>query len=74
MPTLSVHLPAPLYKKVRAAAKRAKQRPSQFARCAVEKELLRAPPAVTMGALAGTARLSPGFDPAAPVFRDDDWE
>ena len=74
MPTLSVHLPAPLFKKVRAAAKRSKQKPSQFARKAVENELLRMPPALTMGALAGTASLAHDYDPAAPVFRDDDWE
>jgi hypothetical protein len=74
MPTLSMHLPAPLYKKVRAAAKRAKQRPSQFARGAVENELRRMPPASTMGALAGTASLVPGYDPVAPVFDDGDWK
>ena len=74
MPTLSVHLPAPLFKKVRAAAKRSRQKPSQFARKAVENELLRMPPALTMGALAGTASLARDYDPAAPVFRDDDWE
>ena len=73
MPTLSVHLPAPLYKRIRAAARRAKQKPSQFARKAVENELLRTPPALTMGALAGTASLSRDYDPAAPVFRDDEW-
>jgi hypothetical protein len=74
MPTLSMHLPEPIYKKVRAAARRAKQKPSQFARRAVENELLRTPPAVTMGALAGTAKLARNYDPAAPVFPDDDWE
>ena len=74
MPTLSVHLSAPLYKKVRAAAKRAKQKPSQFARKAVENELQRMPPALTMGALAGTACLAPGYDPVAPVFADSDWQ
>ena len=74
MPTLSMHLPAPLYKKVRAAAKRAKQRPSQFARKAIENELLRTPPALTMGALAGTASLAHDYDPSAPVFGDGDWE
>jgi len=45
MPTLSMHLPAPLYKKVRAAARRTKQKPSQFARQAIEHELRRVPPA-----------------------------
>jgi hypothetical protein len=74
MPTLSVHLPTPLYKKVRAAAKRAKQKTSQFARKAVENELQRMPPALTMGALAGTASFAPGYDPAAPVFDDGDWK
>ena len=74
MPTLSGHLPAPIYKKVRTAARRAKQKPSQFARRAVENELLRTPPAVTMGALAGTAKFAPGYDPVAPVFLDNDWE
>jgi len=74
MPTLSVHLPVPLYRKVRAAAKRAKQKPSQFARRAVENELLRLPPAVTMGALVGMAKLAQDYDPAAPVFPDDEWE
>ena len=74
MPTLSMHLPAPLYKKVRAAARRTKQKPSQFARQAIEHELRRVPPAVTMGALVGTASLAPGYDPAAPVFDDSDWQ
>jgi hypothetical protein len=74
MPTLSVHLPAPIYKRVRAAAKRAKQKPSQFARKAVENELRRQPPALTMGALVGTATIGPGYDPVAPVFSDDDWK
>ena len=74
MPTLSVHLPAPIYRKVRAAAKRAKQKPSQFARRAVENELLRTPPSVAMGALVGTAKLAPDFDPTAPAFGDDEWE
>ena len=74
MPTLSTHLPAPLYKKVRAAARRAKQKPSQFARKAIENELLRTPPAVTMGTLAGTASLARDYNPAAPVFSDDDWQ
>ena len=74
MPTLSVHLSAPLYKKVRAAAKRTKQKPSQFARKAVENELRRMPPALTMGALSGTASLAPSYDPAAPVFDDGDWQ
>ena len=74
MPTLSVHLSAPLFKKVRAAAKRTKQKPSQFARKAVENELRRMPPALTMGALAGTASLVPGYDPVAPVFDDSDWQ
>jgi hypothetical protein len=74
MPTLSMHLPAPLYKKVRAAAKRTRQKPSQFARKAVENELLRTPPALTMGALAGTASLAQNYDPTAPVFGDADWE
>jgi hypothetical protein len=74
MPTLSIHLPAPIYRKVRAAARRAKQKPSQFARRALENELLRTPPTVTMGALSGTARLAPNYDPVAPVFLDDDWE
>jgi hypothetical protein len=74
MPTLSVHLPAPIYKRVRAAAKRAKQKPSQFARRAVENELRRQPPALTMGALVGTAKLAPDYDPAAPVFDGGDWE
>ena len=73
MPTLSVHLSAPLYKNVRAAAKRAKLKPSQFARKAVENELRRMPPAVTMGALVGAASLAPGYDPVAPVFDDGDW-
>jgi hypothetical protein len=73
MPTLSVHLPAPLYNKVRAAARRAKQKPSQFARRAVENELQRTPPAVTMGALRGTARVAGDYDPTAPVFPDDHW-
>jgi hypothetical protein len=74
MPTLSVHLPPPLFKKVRAAAKRAKLKPSQFARKAVENEFRRMPPALTMGALVGTASLAPGYDPAAPVFDDSDWQ
>jgi hypothetical protein len=74
MPTLSVHLSAPLYKNVRAAAKRAKLKPSQFARKAVENELRRMPPALTMGALVGTASLAPGYDPVAPVFDDSDWQ
>jgi hypothetical protein len=74
MPTLSVHLSPPLYKKVRAAAKRAKLKPSQFARKAVENEFRRMPPALTMGALVGTASLAPGYDPAAPVFDDSDWQ
>ena len=73
MPTLSVHLTPPQYKKVRAAARRAKQNPSQFARRALENELRRTPPAVTMGALVGTARLAADYDPAAPVFPDDHW-
>jgi hypothetical protein len=29
---------------------------------------------VTMGALAGTAKFAPGYDPVAPVFLDNDWE
>jgi predicted transcriptional regulator len=73
MPTLSMHLPAPLYKKVRAAARRAKQKPSQFARQAIEHELRRVPPAVTMRALAGTASLAADYDPAAPVIPLEDW-
>jgi predicted transcriptional regulator len=73
MPTLSIHLPAPLYKKVRAAARRSKQRPSQFARQAIEHELRRVPPDVTMRALAGTARLASDYDPAAPVIPLGDW-
>jgi hypothetical protein len=73
MPTLSVHLTMPQYRKVRAAARRAKQKPSQFARRALENELRRMPPVVTMGALAGSARLAANYDPAAPVFSDDDW-
>ena len=74
MPTLSMHLPALLYKKVRAAARRTRQKPSQFARKAIENELLRVPPALTMGALAGTASLARDYDPTAPVFCDDDWK
>jgi hypothetical protein len=73
MPTLSVHLPAPLYKKVRAAARRAGQKPSQLARQAIERQLQHTPPAVTMGALLGTAKLASAYDPVAPVFADDDW-
>jgi metal-responsive CopG/Arc/MetJ family transcriptional regulator len=73
MPTLSMHLPAPLYKKVRAAARRSKQKPSQFARQAIEHELRRVPPAVTMRALAGTASLVPDYDPVAPVIPSEDW-
>ena len=73
MPTLSMHLPAPLYKKVRSAARRAKQNPSQFARKAIENELLRLPPAVTMGALIGTASLAADYDPTAPVIPAEDW-
>lgn len=74
MPTLSMHLPTPLYKRVRAAAKRAGQKPSQFARQAVEHQLLRSPPALTMGALVGTASLARDYDPTAPVFGDGDQE
>ncbi len=74
MPTLSIHLPKPVYVKVRAAARRAKQKPSQFARKALENELQRTPPAVTMGALAGTAKISSDYDPVAPVFHDEDWK
>lgn len=74
MPTLSIHLPSPVYAKVRAAARRAKQKPSQFARKALEKELQRVPPTVTMGALVGTAKVSSDYDPVAPVFHDDDWK
>lgn len=73
MPTLSLHLPDPLFKKVRAAARRSKQKPSQFARQAIEHELRRIPPAVTLGALAGTASLSPDYDPVAPVIPLEDW-
>ena len=43
-------------------------------RKAVENELLRTPPALTMGALAGTASLAHDYDPTAPVFGDGDWE
>jgi hypothetical protein len=73
MPTLSMHLPAPLYKKVRAAARRTKQKPSQFARQAIEHELRRVPPAVTLGALAGTASLVRDYNPVAPVIPVEDW-
>ena len=73
MPTLSMHLPAPLFRKVRAAARRTKQKPSQFARQAIEHELRRGPPSVTMRALAGTASLAPDYDAAAPVIPFEDW-
>jgi hypothetical protein len=73
MPTLSVHLPALLYKKVRAAARRTKQKPSQFARQAIERELRLVPPTVTMGSLAGTAKLAADYDPVAPVIALEDW-
>jgi hypothetical protein len=73
MPTLSLHLPVPLFRKVTAAARRTKQKPSQFARQAIEHELRRLPPAVTMGALTGTASLVPEYDPVAPVIPLEDW-
>jgi hypothetical protein len=74
MSTISFHAPPALYKKFSAAARRSRVNPSQFARLAVEEKLQRLPPKVTYGSMAGTALLSPDFDPAMPVIPESDWK
>ena len=74
MPTISFHAPPALYRKFSAAARRQRVNPSQFARAAVEEKLLRVPPALTQGFLAGTATLADEFDPEKPVFPGDEWK
>ena len=74
MPTISFHAPSALHRKFISAARRGRLNPSQFARAAVEEKLLRMPPAVTRGFLAGTAALAADFDPEKPVFSSSDWK
>ncbi len=73
MPTLSIHLPSALDKKLRKTAKRLKQKPAQFARRAIEHELAQTSPAVTMGFMKGTATIAADYDPTAPVIPLEDW-
>lgn len=74
MPTLSIHLPVALHKKVKATARRLKQKPSQFALIPLEHELAKTPPAVTLGFMKGTFSIAPDYNPAATVIPPKDCE
>jgi len=74
MPTVSFHAPPALFKKFSSAARRNRVRPSQFVREAVEEKLQHEQKNTGYGFLAGTATISPDFDPSEPVFPESDWK
>jgi hypothetical protein len=74
MPTLSFHAPDPLAKRLRRGAKAAKLPLSAYVTATVERGLAAEPPKVALGALAGTAVLAAGYDPARPAIPAADWK
>ncbi len=74
MPTLSFHASEPLARRLRQRAKACKVPLSAYVAATVERGLAHEPPKVSLGALAGTATLAGGFNPAAPVIPAQDWE
>ena len=73
MPTLSFHATEPLSRRLRQRAKAAKLPLSSYLAETVERGLAFEPPRVVLGALAGTATLAAGYDPAAPVIPAREW-
>ena len=73
MPTLSFHAPEPLSRRLRQRAKAAKLPLSAYLAATVERGLAFEPPKTALGAMAGTAKLAAGYDPAAPVIPASDW-
>jgi hypothetical protein len=73
MPTLSFHATEPLSRRLRQRAKAAKLPLSAYLAETVERGLTFEPPKVVLGAMAGTAKLAVGYDPAAPVIPSHEW-
>ena len=73
MPTLSFHTTEPVARRLRQRAKAAKLPLSAYIAATIERGLAFEPPKVSLGALAGTATLAAGYDPAAPVIPSQDW-
>lgn len=73
MPTLSFHASSPLARRLKQRAKAAKVPLSSYLAATVERGLAHEPPKISLGALAGTAEISPDYDPAAPVFPPKEW-
>ena len=68
MPTLSFHASEPVARRLRQRAKAAKVPLSSYLAETVERGLAYEAPKVSLGALAGTARMVSDYDPSAPVL------
>jgi hypothetical protein len=73
MPTLSFHATEPLARRLRQRAKAAKVPLSSYLAATIERGLAFEPPRVSLGALAGSAAIAAGYDPAAPVIPANEW-
>jgi hypothetical protein len=73
MPTLSFHATEPLARRLRQRAKAAKVPLSSYLTETIARGLEFEPPKVSLGALAGTAKIAADYDPVAPVIPRKEW-
>ena len=74
MPTLTLKVSTEFKTRLTRAARKRKLPVSEVIRCAVEKELPKAGKGWLLGSLKQYSLGPSTYDPAKPVFDDDEWE